>query len=478
MDKMFKVSAITAALVGAIAAAPAMANQDNLGPDYAGAVSEFFGESAISGNVNFFMRDRVRGNVDANGSDTKKTANLDHGSVFANLGFNSGYVADTVGADFVIYSTFDMWQNASPDHEMNFWDVSSPYGDGKVGDCKKLAEDPDNPGQVTNNNSKWNSNCNSNGVSFATAAAKFKFGDTATAKLGYFQPSVPSSLGVNWSFAPGTYLGGEVGAKVGGFDLGLVVAEEYKAPWFKRTYTFQTTDGEDAGALYSLGGRYTFDNDILVDVGYGALTGGERKNFHVKVKGTTDGGVYWSPQLYIVDDEEQYDSTAFQLAMLTSFASGQYSYRAEATYTSAESNVDGASGNMAYRLTSAYGGSNGAYDIWWNNRSDFNHDGEFAGFLSASRDFSDIGGKGFSAGVSGAFGFGAEAEGYKDLKEYAYSFFANYAIQAGALKDANISFYYTEYFNDTDAPNWTGYTNLFQDETDFKLMLTIPFAVK
>ncbi len=41
MDKFFKVSAITAAMVGAIAAAPVSA-ADQVGPQYAGEVSEFF----------------------------------------------------------------------------------------------------------------------------------------------------------------------------------------------------------------------------------------------------------------------------------------------------------------------------------------------------------------------------------------------------------------------------------------------------
>lgn len=461
MDKFFKISAITAAMVGAIAAAPVSA-ADQVGPQYAGEVSEFFAESTVSGNVNFFMRARDRGNVDANGNDTKKTTNLDHGSVFANLGFNSGYVGGVVGFDAVVYSTFDMWQNGGADHEMNFWGVNNPYD--------KVAEDS----ACTN---VW-TDCTDNGVSFATAAAKFKFGDKVTAKLGYFQPSVPSSLGVNWSFAPGTYRGGEIGGTFGNLSLGFVIADEYKAPWFKKTYEFQTTDGKDAGTLYSLGARLALSNGMSLDFGYGALTDGDRKNAHFKLKSTTEGGLFWSPQLYVVEDDKQYDSTAFQMAFLSAISSGQYSYRAEATYTSAEAKDPDVAGNMAYRLTSQYGGSNGAYDIWWNNRSDFNHDGEFAGFLSASRDFSDVGGKGFSAGVSGAFGLGSEAKGFDDLKEYAYSLFANYAIQSGALKDANISFYYTEYFNDTDAPNWTGYTNLFQDETDFKLMLTMPFTVK
>jgi len=472
MDKFFKVSALTAAMVGALSAAPAMAN-DPVGPEYASQASEFFSESTISGNLNFFMRARDRAGkpVDGGGNaipgpDTAKTTNLDHGSIFANLGFHSGYVADVVGFDAVVYSTFDMWAGeetgGSFEHEMNFFDCDSPYN---AGSCDSYQTD--------------------NGVSFAKAALKFKFGENVNAQLGYFQPSVPSTLGVNWSFAPGTYRGGEIGGNFGDLSVGFVYADQYKAPWFKETYEFRdggfwgSDGGKDVGDVYSVGARYTLGNGISLDAGYGGLTDGDRKNFHVKVKGTTDGGLYWSPQLYVVDDDNQFDSTAFQAALLTSKSVGQYSFRAEATYTVADSeDTRGNVGNMSYRLTEQYGGSNGAYEIWWNNRSDFNHDGEYAFFLSSSRDFSDVGGTGFSAGVSGAYGAGAKAAGYDELVEYAYSFFANYAIQAGALKDANIGFYYTNYFNDTDAPDWGAYSNGFNDETDFKLTLTIPFAVK
>ncbi|OOF00001.1 multidrug transporter, partial [Salinivibrio sp. MA427] len=449
MEKMFRVSTLAAAVLSAVVAAPAM-SQDTTS-DYAGSVSPFFADSTINGNLNVWARARDRGNYKKNG---EKETNLDHGSIFTNLAFNSGYAADVVGLDLMAFATFDMWQNGSPDHEMNFWGVNNPYD-----------QDPDD----SQCSGTWEADCTDNGVSLATAAAKFKFGDTATAKLGYFQPSVPSTIGINWSFAPGTHLGGELGLNFDKLNVGLVVSERYKAPWFKETYEFQTTNGEDAGTAYSLGARYELDNGISLDTAYGALSDGDRWNAHLKVKGTTEGGVYWSPQLYVVDDDEQYDSTAFQLAMLTSMSSGQYSYRAEATYTEADSGDPAVVQNLAYRLTSQYGGSNGTYDIWWNNRSDFNHDEELAVFGSLSRDFSDIGATGFSAGLSGAYGFGSSAQGYEDLTEYSYSLFANYAIQAGALKDAKVSFYFTQYFNDTDVGNWAPYTNLFQDEDDFKL---------
>ncbi|OOF30400.1 multidrug transporter [Salinivibrio proteolyticus] len=461
MNKIFKLSTLAAAVLSAGVAMPALSQEATA--DYSTSTSPFFSDATISGNLNFWMRSRDRAGTDANGNDTAKETNLDHGSIYANLAFNSGYAAEVVGLDLMAFSTFDMWQNGSPDHEMNFWGVNNPFD--------KEPDDSECTGA-------WDEECTDNGISLATAAAKFKFGDNVTAKLGYFQPSVPSTIGVNWSFAPGTHVGGELGLKFDNLNMGLVVSERYKAPWFKETYEFQTTNGEDAGTAYSLGARYTMENGISIDAAYGALTDGDRWNAHVKVKGTTEGGVYWSPQLYVVDDDEQYDSTAFQLAMLTSMSSGQYSYRAEATYTEADSGDPAKVENLAYRLTSQYGGSNGTYDIWWNNRSDFNHDEELALFGSLSRDFSDIGAKGFSAGFNGAYGFGSSAKGYDDLKEYSYSLFANYAIQNGALKDAKVSFYFTQYFNDTDAPSWNGYTNLFQDEDDFKLTLAIPFSIK
>ncbi|WP_318464317.1 OprD family outer membrane porin [Photobacterium leiognathi] len=468
-SKFFKVSALTAAMLGAVAM-PAMAQQD-VPQNIIDEEIAFFSESKISGNVNFWFRDRQRAGKDNApgeiiGNDTKKGANLDHGSVFANLGFNSGYIADTVGLDLVVYSTFDLYQDAGKwgaGHEMNFLTCDSPY----ASDCYPEGATAEDTGE--------------NGVSYSTANLKFKFGENVTAKAGYFQPSVPSTLGVNWSFAPGTYLGGEVGANFGDLALGAVYATEYKAPWFKSTYEFQNGKGEDAGEIYSLGARYTLANGVSIDAGYGGLTDGDRKNAHVKVKGTTDGGFFWSPQVYMIDDDNQYDDTAFQLAFLSSFASGPYSFRAETTYTMADSTEKRDKvGNFAYRLTEAYGGSNGAYDIWWNNRSDYNHDGELALFGSMSRDFADIGATGLNAGISAAYGFGAKSDkaGVDELKEYAFSLFANYAIQTGALKDANISMYYTQYYNDSNATDWGAYSNAFNDETDYKLILTMPFGIK
>jgi hypothetical protein len=372
-----------------------------------------------------------------------------------------------VGLDVNVYSTFDMWQNASPDHEMNFWGVNNPY------DLE--------PTSSSGCSGTWNSDCNENGGQIQAAALKLKFGEVVTAKAGLFQPSVPSAMGVNWSFAAGTYTGGQVGLNFGELSLGLIYADEYRAPWFKDLYGFRTGADDDAGEAYSIGTLYKYSNLISLDVAYAGLTDGDRKNAHVKFKYTTDSGYYLSPQVYVIDDDKQYDSTAFQLAFLSSKKKGPYTFRAEATYTSADStgtrdNV----GNFAYRLTEVYGGSNGAYDIWWNNRSDFNHDEEIGFFGSVVRDMSDLGAHHFSVGINGVYAFGADSnrDGIDELVEYSGSIFFNYAIQTYPLNDADFGMYYTNYVNDSNAPDWVPYSNAFQDESDLKVMLVVPFTIK
>lgn len=428
----------------------------------------FWEDSSINAAVNVWMRNRDRAWVDDTGHEHGKRTNLDHGSIYAGVDFKSGYIWDVVGLDLNVYGTFDMWNEGSPDHEMNFWDVDNPYDQ--------------TPHTSTGCQGTWDSSCTENGASFQTAALKIKLGEYGYARGGYFQPSVPTALGVNWSYAAGTYEGGELGLHYGPLAIGVAFADKYKAPWYDSDYNFRTGTGPDAeraGNVWSVGMQYTINEQMMLDVAYAALTEGDRKNAHVKFKWTTDSGWYISPQMYIVDDDNQYDDTAFQAAFLSAKTFGQYNLRLESTYTSADSSdTRDAVGNMAYRITEAYGGSNGAYDIWWNNRSDFNHDEELAFFAELKRDLSDLGATGLTIGMNGVYAFGSEWEGYDDLVEYSGSAFMNYAIQKGALKGANFGIYYTHYVNDSDAPDWNPYTNAFQDENDLKVTLTIPLNIK
>ena len=464
---MFKKTILGLAVASLFATAPVLA-EGSTGKVYQDAATGFFADSTLNGAVGVWMRSRTRGGVDANGNDKTKTPNLDHGSLYMTVNYNSGYAADVIGFDGNVYATFDMWNEASPDHEMNFWGVDNPYDTNPTASSGCVAA-----------GGKWASGCNENGGQIQTAAIKLKGGDMFTAKMGWFQPSVPTGLGVNWSFAAGTYQGGEVGAKFGNLSLGAVYADSYRAPWFKDMYEFRESDNKtDAGDVYSLGARYDFGEIGLLDVAYTALTKGDRTHSHVKYKITTESGYYFSPQVYVVDDSDAFDSTAFQLAFLSAKSFGAYSVRAEGTYTSADTGDAKTVGNLVYRPTKIYGGSNGAYDIWWNNRSDFNHDGELAFFGEVKRDLTDMGATGLSVGVSGVYAFGAQAEGYDELVEYSGSAFLSYAIQNGALKGANFGMYATYYVNDSNADNWAGYTNGFQDESDLKVTFMMPFTIK
>ena len=103
--------------------------------------------------------------------------------------------------------------------------------------------------------------------SLSNAALKFKFGDAVTAKGGYTQLYVPGILGVNWSYQPGTYRGGQIEGTFGGLYLTYAIADEYKAPWFKNTTGFSKsspyasdpfTDANKIDYIHGLAARYTF----------------------------------------------------------------------------------------------------------------------------------------------------------------------------------------------------------------------------
>lgn len=445
---------------------PAIGSEAEIKPnEIKRAISPFFADSELDGAVGIWMRSRTRENV-VDGVHTAKVPNLDHGSLNLSVNFKSGYYSNVIGFDANLYATFDMWQNASPDHEMNFWGINNPYD-----------KEPTSPSGCSDT---WEPDCNQNGGQIQTASFKFKSGHKLNARLGLFQPSVPTAIAVNWSFSAGTYTGGELGGSFGDLALGIVVADEYRAPWFKDSYEFRTSNGKDAGQIYSLGAKYNVSDTVLLDMAFAGMTNGERKNAHIKYKHKMKNGWTLSPQLYIVDDDELYSSTLFQVALLSSKSAGAYSLRAEATYSAAERIDKDLVGNMSYRLTETYGGSNGAYDVWWNNRSDFNHDGEIAIFGSVARDMSDVGADGLSIDLSGAYGFGAKSrlDGIDELVEYSASGSLIYRIQKGTLKGADLSMHCTYYVNDSNAENWAVYTNAFQDETDLIVTLAIPIPMK
>lgn len=140
-------------------------------------------------------------------------------------------------------------------------------------------------------------------------------------------------------------------------------------------------------------------------------------------------------------------------------------------------------------MTPTYASSNGRLDIWWDNRSDFNANGEKAVFFGAMYDLKNWNLPGFAIGASYVYAWDAKPatwqsnpDAYYDknraIEESAYSLDAVYTIQDGRAKGTMFKLHFTEYDNHSDIPSWGGgYGNIFQDERDVKFMVIAPFTI-
>jgi hypothetical protein len=421
---------------------------------------------AVSGNVFYFNRRRLRYDV----IEERFRDNLNHQTLQGSLDMVTPFYGDAIGIDLGVFYTVDLANKASPDHEMSFFPWDNPW-------------EPD-----------WSKRDARSGTSIYRANLKLQHawdGQQAWGRIGYFQPSGPGVIGVNWSLMPGTYRGVETGFESGSYNVAFALADQYKAPWFSETYHFRRNDGQtDVEYLWSLGARYRASSGFSAEVAYG-----ESHQFlrsaHLKFKyNSHDGKFYLSYQLYGMGDrgksgsaDNQYDGhLAHQHYVAAAWRPSAYVLKAEFLHTRAPSNGPEHAGYFAYRLIGRYGGANGAYEPWWDNRSDWNHNRESAFFLSASRSLDFLGVSGATFGLSGAYGFGGNVYGAQErLRERAWSVDLGYAITRGPLKDARASLHYTRYDNRTKQPSWgwsdRGYKNLFQDERDLKLLLVIPWQI-
>ena len=455
-SKYFKLNAVGAAVFAAVAGLSMVAVPT-------AQAEGFLEDSSLSGAL--YLMDRNRDRKDGPGSDAQYQTNLSHTTVNANFDFVSGYANGIIGLDFGAFVSADMRNDGSPDHEMNFMPWDNPW------------------------EADWSQSRADNGASIYKAAVKVK-GGPAWAKAGYFQPSGPGVMGVNWSFLPGTYLGGEAGLSMNGFEFATAMATEYKAPWFNETFEFRMNDGTTiVDHMYSVGARYTADFGTSFEVAYGESKDYLR-NSHLKIKHNMvvreSDKLYMTYQLYMMSDvdshlnnNENFDGNAYQHYLGAHYNTGAYTVRAEGTYTKAPQSRSDHQGQFAYRLTSAYGGSKGAYEVWWDARSDWNHDEEKAVFLGVWRDLTDLGAAGWSTGVSYAYGWDGQSidAPTDELKENAWNLDIAYTVPSGNFKGTTTKLHLTQYENKSNQPSWGAFKNGFQDEQDVKLMLILPFSL-
>jgi hypothetical protein len=427
----------------------------------------FAGFGEISGNLMYFQRHRTRYRID----EDRFGRNLQHATVQGSIDFSSSWAAGVIGVDLGLFATKDLDNGGSPDHEISFFPWANPWS------------------------ADWSKTQARSGASLYRAHLKLRHTHETGqiwGKLGYFQPSGPGVLGVNWSLMPGTYLGAEGGGDWGNLSLAGAVVTRYKAPWYQETYGFRTNEEAGIGRLWSLGARYRIapgsaqalpaGASASVEAAYGEAPGFLR-NAHLKFKyhheKTPGTALSLSYQFYAsgsADDSSPANHRAFQHYLALARTVAPYVLRMEFTLTRAPSDAP-YQGYFVYRLSSAYGGAQGAYEPWWDNRSDWNHNRERALFVSVARTLDDwLPTPGLTLTASAVRGWGGQVRGVREhLEETAWSLDLTYRIPAGTFKDARLSLHYTHYDNKTHAPSWTGFKNLFQDERDLKFFVILPW---
>lgn len=424
--------------------------------------TDFFDDAALSGGLYYFQRDRRRFDP-ARG---RYTNNLNHATIQANADFVSGFTGGILGVDFAVFGSHDIKNTGSVDHEMNFFPWNDPW------------------------HPNWDKNRTEDGLSIYKAHLKAKAGPF-WGRAGYFQPAGPGVLGVNWSVMPGTYRGVNAGADFGGLSLAFAWADAYKSPWFKTMNSFRKNDGEkNVPWLWSSGIRYTFSSGLMLEAAYGESKGhlwnGDFKITHSLSLGPDAAGTLrLGYQLYLMGDNDDsgespndnFAGAASQHYAFMHYETGPWLLKLEGTYTRAPFTNEHQVGYFAYRLTDRSGSSKGAYDIWWDARSDWNAHNEKAVFVSGQRFLDDILPlPGFYVGAGAALGWDGEAYGVSEhFKEWAFNLDLGYVKPDGPMKGAFVKLHYTEYRNGTDKPSWTPYKNGFQSEHDIKIFAGIPF---
>ncbi len=431
----------------------------------------FIDDSTLTGSFYYWQRERDRKDMNPGSKDYKDyTTNLSHATSNLSLDFSSGYAYDMFGVDVGAFAVVEFAEASDSGHpnEIAFSSKNRTYDEDYSGD--------------------------KGGVSLYKAAAKFKYGPY-WARAGYIQPSGQTLLAPHWSFMPGTYRGAEAGAKFdfeknGELSFSYMWADQYKAPWHTEMDDFRRNDRKTGVAyLHSFGAKYDFKNDLVLEAAVGQAEGYVNQYF---AKGSYKFDVAGNPlktsyQFYGTEDRVSkndpnsiYDGMAWLQALTLGYNVGQFDFRLEGTWVKAEGNQ----GYFLQRMTPTYASSNGRLDVWWDNRSDFNANGEKAIYAGVMYDLSKWDMPGLAVGGSYVYAWDAKPstnpiyDQNQRLKESAWSLDAMYVIQDGRAKGTTFKLHYTQYDNHSNIPSWSGgYGNIFQDEKDVKFMVIAPFSI-
>ncbi|WP_406610103.1 hypothetical protein [Agarivorans sp. JK6] len=426
-------------------------------------------KAELSADLSYIQRIRKR--KDESGLSDQYLDDLDHGTVQAAGHFRSGWLKQHFALNVSAFGASDLHYNelATRNIENEFSFAGQRWGE--------------------ENNDSAHSGASLNRVAFKLRTAN----KLARLKLGYVPLQVPGIIGVNWSFQSGTYRGAQLKVEPKNWKFVYAWADKYKAPWYLHTQVFSRLNAWDERAVtsknqiaYIHGAAASYQNSD--SPWSAALAAGEAKDFmytlHAKLAYSPTNWsvsylVYASDSLE--EDDQLYHSWAVQQGIRSSLSLSQWQLRAELMHTKAPG-----LGTYLPRLTRGYANSQGSNEFWWDSRSDWNNDGELAGFVGAWYQFKNtwVGGA-WQWGVSGAYGFGTRrwVDGELDQNaskgsESAVNFDISYRVNGGSFEHAEIRLHFTSYHNHQDEQGSFYYANMFTSERDIKLLAHFPITLR
>ena len=467
MDKFFKVSALTAAMFGVVAVAPATASTESAaGGEYVEKVNEFMQDSSLNALFIVDTRSRTRTTGKPGGENGDRWSRLNYSSYNAILDFTSGYHDGWVGADVAAYYSGDLYND-------------SLYNSNEGYLCNEIS---------TCNNLDWGAG-DGQQLKVYKAALKFKANENFNARFGMLQAGGNGTIGNVWSFVPGTYRGFELNAKLGDFNLSYFGADQFTAPWLLHEDDYAPALWSDTSwsYLHSLGLNGNLTDSLFMQLGLGQATGGQYANgvdwgagqvtsyhnetdntsYKAYLKYTVSDRTTLAFDFYGVDDDVKYDGLGFHTGLSLNQSFGKLAWMSELRYTDTDNRAD-----FVPRTIHTYGMNNGTWSQWWDALSDWNKAGELAWYNRLSYNQ----GNGWNYYLGFGYGTGADsaasgASGDWDYEsEYAVNATVSYSLQSGALKGSTIRLHGTilerdEYAGAGDA-----------DETDLRLQVLIPYS--
>ncbi|MBB1463296.1 outer membrane porin, OprD family [Vibrio sp. SG41-7] len=444
-NKFFKVSALAAAMVGAIAATPVLASEANaVGDGYVEAVDNFIHDATFTGAA--VVDTRYRGRANADGDIETR---LNYSSYNLMMNFNSGYHKDTVGIDLGGYFSGDIYNDSIEDADGN-----------KLCNEISICQSGD-----------WTDG--SSNFKVTTAAIKLKLGEKTDAQVGFIQGGV-GTIGNVWSFVPGTYRGFKVSTTLdNGMTLGYMGTDDHSAPWLINSEdATEPWYNQQFSYLHSVGlngsvGDLTYGVGIgqALDVNYGT---DDQDNFSYKIDTSyaVNDSIKVGYNMYGVDDDEMYNGFAAHHGLSLNWSlTDKVSWLSQVQYTQLD--ADAGMGEFAPRTMARYGSNQGGF-YWWDALSDWNMPGEVAWYNRLSYDTGT--GWGFNLG----FGYGTGADesvaGFSYESEYAINGDITYSVSSGALKGTLFKLHATQLERDP----FDGKED--RDEQDLRFIVIAPFS--